>query len=96
MQDRYWLFQRKGVFYVQDKLDGKQRSLKTRDEAAARRLFAGMNQGAEQPQMNFAMAKVYLSCKSPEMLARTWDDVMEDMEQAYHGPTLARWRTQMK
>ena len=96
MQDRYWMFQRKGVFYVQDKLSGKQRSLKTRDAAAARRMFAGKNQATEQPQMNMAMAKVYLSCKSEEMLARTWDDVMKDMEQAYHGPTLARWQRQMK
>jgi hypothetical protein len=38
MQDRYWMLQRKGVFYVQDKLSGKQRSLKTRDAAPARRM----------------------------------------------------------
>ena len=96
MQDRYWMFQRNGVFYLEDKLNGKQKSLKTRDAAAARRMLAGKNQATEIPQMNIAMAKVYLSCKSEEMLARTWEDVMKDMEQAYHGPTLARWRTQMK
>ncbi len=96
MQDRYWMFQRKGVFYVQDKLSGKQKSLKTRDAAAAKRMLAGKNQATEQPQMNLAMAKVYLSCKSDEMLARTWDDVMKEMEQAYTGSTLARWRTQIK
>jgi hypothetical protein len=79
MQDRYWMFQRKGVFYVQDKLSGKQKSLKTRDAAAAKRMLAGKNQATEQPQMNLAMAKVYLSCKSDEMLARTWDDVMREM-----------------
>jgi Phage integrase family len=96
MQDRYWMFLRKGVFYVQDKLSGKQKSLKTRDAAAAKRMLAGKNQATEQPQMNLAMAKVYLSCKSDEMLARTWDDVMKEMEQAYTGSTLARWRTQIK
>ena len=64
MQERYWMFQRKGMFYVEDKLNGKQKSLKTRDAAAARRMFAGMNQRAEQPLMNLAMAKVYLSAKS--------------------------------
>jgi len=61
------MFQRNGVFYVQDKLNGKQKSLKTRDAAAARRMFAGKNQATEIPQMNIAMAKVYLSCKSEEM-----------------------------
>jgi hypothetical protein len=96
MQDRYWMFQRKGVFYVQDKLSGKQKSLKTRDAAAAKRMLAGKNQATEQPQMNLAMAKVYLSCKSDEMLARTWDDVMKEMEQAYTGPTLVRWQTQIR
>jgi hypothetical protein len=90
------MFQRNGVFYVQDKLNGKQKSLKTRDAAAAKRMLAGKNQATEQPQMNLAMAKVYLSFQSPEMMSRTWDDVMKEMEQAYHGPTLARWRTQMK
>lgn len=96
MQDRYWMFQRKGVFYAQDKLSGKQKSLKTRDAAAARRMFSGLNQATEQPQMNLAMAKVYLSCKSDEMLSRTWDDVMKEMEQAYTGPTLVRWKTQIR
>jgi len=90
------MFQRKGVYYLQDKLSGKQKSLKTRDAAAAKRMLAGRNQATEQPQMNMAMAKVYLSCKSEEMLSRTWDDVMKDMEQAYTGPTLARWQRQMK
>jgi hypothetical protein len=42
------------------------------------------------------MARVYLSCKSPEMLNRTWTEVMEDMELSYHGPTLKRWRSQLR
>jgi hypothetical protein len=96
MQDRYWMFQRNGVFYIEDKLNGKQKSLRTRDAVAAKRMLAGKNQATEQPQMNLAMAKVYLSFQSPEMMSRTWDDVMKEMEQAYHGPTLDRWRTQMK
>lgn len=55
MQDRYWMFQRKGVLYVQDKLSGVQKSLKTRDAAAAKRMVAGKNQATEQPQMNMAI-----------------------------------------
>jgi hypothetical protein len=90
------MFLRKGVFYVEDKRSGKQKSLKTRDEAAARRLFAGMNQQAEQPQMNVEMAKVYLSSKSVEMLTRTWEDVMNDMSEAYRGSTLHRWQVVIK
>jgi hypothetical protein len=96
MKDRYWMFLRKGVFYVEDKQSGKQKSLKTRDAAAARRMFAGMNQKAEQPQMNVEMAKVYLSSKSVEMLTRSWEDVMNDMGEAYRGSTLHRWQVVIK
>ena len=59
-------------------------------------MFAGMNQRAEQPLLNLAMAKVYLSAKSEVMLERTWNDVLVDMEQSYRGPTLVRWRKVMK
>jgi integrase len=78
MQDRYWLYQREnGIFYLQDKITGKQQSLKTRDGAAANRLLAGKNQSVEQPMLNRTMAKAYLSAKSPELATRTWADVME-------------------
>lgn len=90
------MYQRNGVFYVQDKIDGKQKSLKTRDDAAARRLFAAMNQAAELPQMNLTMAKAYLAGKSKDMLTRTWQDVMRNMEEAYTGSTLVRWQKQMR
>lgn len=96
MQDRYWMFRRSnGVFYVEDKQTGKQTSLRTKDITTAKRLFTGTNQAAEQPEMNMAMAKVYLSFKAKDMLLRTWDDVMKEMELAYHGSTLQRWRRQM-
>jgi integrase len=55
-----------------------------------------MNQQAEQPQMNVEMAKVYLSSKSVEMLTRTWEDVMNDMAEAYRGSTLHRWKVVIK
>lgn len=78
MQDRYWLYEREnGVFYVQDKISGKQQSLKTKDRTTAQRLLAGKNQSVEQPMLNRSMAKTYLSAKSPELVERTWQDVME-------------------
>lgn len=78
MQDRYWLYQREnGIFYLQDKITGKQQSLRTKDAVAAQRLLAGKNQSVEQPMLNRSMAKAYLSAKSPELATRTWTDVME-------------------
>jgi integrase len=78
MQDRYWLYQREnGIFYLQDKITGKQQSTRTKDASAAKRLLAGKNQSVEQPMLNRSMAKTYLSAKSPELMERTWEDVMD-------------------
>jgi hypothetical protein len=77
MQDRYWLYQREnGVFYLQDKITCKQQSLKTRNAVAANRLLAGKNQSVELPMLNRSMAKTYLAAKSPELMERTWADVI--------------------
>ena len=79
MQDRYWLYQREnGVFYLQDKLTGKQESLKTRNAVAANRLLAGKNQSVELPMLNRSMAKTYLAAKSPELMERTWENVINN------------------
>ena len=95
MQDRYWLYQRNGTFYVQDRSTGKQESLRTKDAKVAQRLFNAKNQAAEQPALNLSLAKAYLSVKSPEMAKRTWREVMEEIERSYQGPTLVRWRKVM-
>ena len=97
MQNRYRIFRRNGAkFYLRDKKTGGAESLGTTDRAEAQRLANAKNQAIEQPHLNVAMARVYLSVKSPEMLDRTWNDVMTEMELAYHGPTLKRWRSQIK
>ena len=62
MQDRYWMFQRNAVFYLEDKLNG-----------------------------NLTTARAYLSAKSPEMLSRTWGEIMDDMAIGYKGSTRQRW-----
>jgi hypothetical protein len=96
MQNRYRIYRRGHIFYAKDKTTGRAETLGTSDPREAQRLLNAKNQAIEQPHLNVAMARVYLSCKSPEMLERTWNEVMEEMELSYHGPTLKRWRTQMK
>ena len=77
MLDRYWVFPRKnGVFYFQDKITGKQQSTRTKDKVVAERLLAAKNQSVEQPMLNRSMAKTYLAAKSPELMERTWADVV--------------------
>ncbi len=90
MRDRYRLFRRNAVFYVQDNQTGQQTSLRTRDKAEAMRLLSAKNQSATRPELNRGMARVYLSCQSSDMLTRTWKTVMEEVAASYTGNTLKR------
>ncbi len=97
MQNRFRMYRRNGgMFYAKDKTSHRTESLGTVNRAEAQRLLHAKNQATEQPQLNMAMARVYLSCKSPEMLSRNWYDVMHEMELSYTGATLKRWRSQMR
>jgi integrase len=78
MQERFRMFRRSGGnFYTRDKITGRSESLGTSDRTQARQLLAARNQAAAQPQLNRTMAKAYLSAKSPDLLTRTWANVME-------------------
>lgn len=78
MLERYRMYRRNcGRYYAKDKITGKAESLGTTDKAAAKQLLVARNQAVAQPQLNRSMAKAYLSAKSPELLTRTWADVME-------------------
>ncbi len=66
-----------GNFYTRDKITGRSESLGTADRIVAKQLLAARNQAAAQPQLNRTMAKAYLSAKSPDLLTRTWAEVME-------------------
>ncbi len=78
MQERYRMFRRAGGnFYARDKVTKKSESLGTTDKVKAKQLLAAKNQAVAQPQLNRTMARAYLSAKSPELLTRTWEDVME-------------------
>lgn len=93
MRERYRMYQRNGGrFYAKDCKTGQSFSLATSDRAEAKRLLLAKNQATEQPALNVAMAKVYLSAQSPEFLTRTWGDLIELVARGYEGPTAVRWR----
>ena len=78
MKDRFQLFRReRGIYYARDVVTLKKESLRTRDKVAARRLMAAKNQAVEQPAFNKTIAKAYLAVSSPELLKRTWADVVD-------------------
>jgi hypothetical protein len=80
MSDRYRLFRRSNVFYAQDNLSGKQESLRTRDRREAQRLLDAKNDAVKTPHLGIALAKAYLSALDPQMVKRTWSQVMEQFK----------------
>jgi integrase len=78
MKERFYLFKRNGIYYVEDVTTGKQQSLKTKDGSEARRVLHARNEAVRCPTLNIVMAKAYLSAHDPKMLERTWQDVMNE------------------
>jgi integrase len=77
MQDRYTMFRRGALFYCEDRTNGQQKSLRTRNESEARRILQAKNDAVNQPLMNLVMAKTYLAAQDPKLITRTWADVMQ-------------------
>lgn len=96
MKQRYRLFPRGPVFYVEDTTTGKQESLKTKDRMEARRLLAAKNEAHAQPALNLQIARAYLSAVDPEVRTRTWQHVMNAMALTKQGDTLVRWNRAVK
>lgn len=78
MKERFYLFKRNQMFYVEDGATGKQQSLQTKDAKVARQMVYAKNEAARTPTLNLAMARVYLSAHDAKMLERTWQDVMHE------------------
>jgi integrase len=105
MKQRFWLFKRGAVFYLQDSVTGKKESLATRDPKKAERIRLARNEVAEKPQLGLSLGKAYLSAYDPQMVERRWSQVMDEFsrrgrassrlryERAWKGPTFAGLRT---
>ena len=80
MKTKHTLFRRNGIYYSQGSTTGKQKSLGTRDEAAARKLVEATNEAHRSPILNLQLARAYLSASDPASLLRTWQTVMDQMQ----------------
>jgi integrase len=84
MQFKYRFYQRAaGVFYWQENGTSTRGSLRTRDRAEAQRIVLAMNEAHQQPILNLALGRAYLSAHDPRLCTRTWQAVMDEM--ARHG-----------
>jgi hypothetical protein len=80
-----------GNYYLEDAATGKQTNLGTKSKLVAVQRLTAHTQVTEQPYLNLTMARAYLSAKSPEMLSRTWGEIMDDMALGYEGAR-GHWR----
>lgn len=78
MKNRFWLFKRRGVFYVEDTLTRKQESLATSDRHEAEQIRATKNAAAAQPNVNLAIGKAYLAAHNRNLVEWKWRMVMDD------------------
>jgi hypothetical protein len=96
MKSRFNLFNRNGVFYSVDTENGKQHSLRTKDEAEALTLLHSKNEAHRQPVLNLQIARAYLTATDPEISKRTWQAAMDEMGKTKTGPTRIRHDRAMK
>lgn len=70
---------RSGVYYIQNNSTGEQRSLKTKDEETATRLWECENNARKPAALNLELGKVYLRASDPAITTRNWQVVMDDL-----------------
>jgi integrase len=90
MKQRFWLFKRGEIFYFQDSATGEQKSLGTKDSREAKRLIELKIQSSENPAFRLLLLKTCLAPEDPLLLARSWQDVMDEMSSKGKDATRAR------
>jgi integrase len=96
MKNKYTLFRRGEIFYLQDSATGKQTSLRTKDETEARRLLSARNEAQRQPVLNLHLARAYLTASDPAFVERTWQTVMEQLQARGQDSSRERYQTVFK
>ena len=102
MEMRYRKFLRGKTWWVQDSQAqangkaGKQRSLRTKDEAEAERLLASMNEPYRFAAFHIQMARTHLQLGNYEITQRTWQQVMDAVIQDKQGKTKERYQRAAK
>src|SRR5436190_4492499 len=96
MRQRYRMFLRGTVYWVQDNETGKQETLRTKDRDEAERLLNVKNEAHRQPIINLQIARAYLMVGDAEAATRTWQGVMDEIVKLKAGETRRRWLVAVK
>ena len=74
-KQRYWLYQRGGLFYLHDSETNKRESLHTRSRREAEKIRIARNEAAANPRLGFALARALITSHDAELPKREWQDV---------------------
>ena len=97
MTDKYRILRRaSGVWYLEDRENHHQASLRTHVEAEAKRLLQAKNEAQRQPAINIQIARAYLTASDPKLVTRTWQEVMETLTASKDGTNQDRWLRAIK
>jgi integrase len=87
-----------GYYYWHDNATGKQGTLGTPDKRQAQRLLNAKNESCSTPAsaINLQIARAYLNAADPQLVTRTWQEVMEQIVSEKTGETGVRWATAVR
>jgi integrase len=87
------------MFWSHDGETQKQKSLRTKDRREAERVLHAMNEPHQQASLNLQIGRAYLAASNPQMMKRTWQEVMDEIikvKKAKKAPTVRRWGVAVK
>lgn len=96
MKQRFWLFRRGPVFYLEDSETGHKESLRTRDPREAERLRHARNETAGRPQLGLTLGRAYLAAYDPKLPERRWEAVMAAFASKGRQSTRERYQRAME
>ena len=83
---------RGGRYYAEEIATGLRKSLKTADVKDAEKLLHAMNEAERNPHLNHLIGQAYLSGSDPQILTRTWKNVIDAIIELKDGQeTKHRW-----
>jgi hypothetical protein len=96
-KQRYWLYQRSGVFYLHDSETGRRESLNTRSKREAEKQRLARNEAAANPKAGYALARALITAHDPLLPEREWQHLFDEygsrgkpQTQAHRRQVLAR------
>ncbi len=93
----YRLFKKgNGYYFCEDRENGKQHSLRTKNEAEAVRLLNARNEAKLTPGFALHIAKAYLAAADPTVAKRKWRFVADELVQTKRGENAVRWQRALK